>query len=90
MAFCIRNVGWRLRGAENNGFATFLTKGLSNLDHLCDRYDFPGRLLRYVEEYRNRAAHVSRLTKQDCVAARAYLLEEPIRLLLVLEEHFHR
>lgn len=90
MAFCIRNVGCGLRGAENNSFATFLTKRLFNLDHLCDRYDFPGRLLRYVEEYRNRAAHVSRLTKQECVSARAYLLEEPIRLLLVLEEHFHR
>jgi len=86
MAFCLLNVGCKLKNAENNGFAEFLQSTFGDLNAFCDTYSFPARLNRYVETYRNRAAHVTRLTKEDCLDARAFLLEEPVKLLVLLEQ----
>ncbi len=86
MAFCLMNVACKLAGDDANGFSQFLRQRLSSLDSLCQDRDYPARLMRYVQEYRNHAAHVQRLSKAECLAARSMLLEEPIRLLIVLEE----
>ncbi len=86
MAFCLRNVGCRMRHVKPNGFAQYLASRLSSIDIFCDGYGFPQRLMKYVQEYRNKSAHVSRLSKDECMAARAYLLEEPVQLLVALEE----
>jgi hypothetical protein len=58
-----------------------------NLDVFCDDHKFPGRLIEYTQEYRNKSAHVAKLSKDVCMAARAFLLEEPVRLLMLLEEN---
>jgi hypothetical protein len=59
---------------------------LRNLDSFCDIDKFPGRLIEYSREYRNKSAHVGKLSKEACMAARAFLLEEPIQLLIALEK----
>ncbi len=41
-------------------------------------------------KFRNRAAHLDRLTLQECVAARAYLLDEPTQLLMSLVRGLRR
>ncbi len=86
MAFCLLNVGCKLRSHTQNGFARFLSTKISNLDAFCGEFKFPGRLIEYVEEFRNKSAHVAKLSKDSCMGARAFILEEPVRLLLVLEE----
>ena len=88
MAFCLLNVGCKLRTIENNGFALFLRELFENIDTLCDEKKIPARIIKYTEDYRNRAAHVSRLSREECLEARAYLLDEPIRLLLSLVETY--
>lgn len=88
MAFCLLNVGCKLRTIENNGFALFLRELFVNIDTLCDEKKIPARIIKYTEDYRNRAAHVSRLSREECLEARAYLLDEPIRLLLTLVETY--
>ncbi len=85
MAFCLLNLGCKARHADQNGFAEFLRTRLLNSEAFCDRDKFPGRLIEYSREYRNKSAHVGRLTKDACMAARAFLLEEPIQLLILLE-----
>lgn len=75
-----------MRHVKPNGFAQYLASRLSSIDIFCDGYGFPQRLMKYVQEYRNKSAHVSRLSKDECMAARAYLLEEPVQLLVALEE----
>jgi hypothetical protein len=86
MAFSLLNVGCRLRGSEENGFARFLRQQVVSRDAFCDVSRFPQRLIEYVFEYRNKSAHVAKLSKAACLAARAFLLEEPVRLLILLEE----
>jgi hypothetical protein len=86
MAFCLLNLGCKIRGAEQNGFAEFLRSKFTNLDAFCGDHKFPGRLIEYAQDYRNKSAHVAKLSKDACLAARAFLLEEPIRLLILLEE----
>ena len=83
MAFCLLNLGCKARNAEENGFTEFLRTRLVDLDRFCDAEQFPGRLIEYSREYRNKSAHVERLSKDACMAARAFLLEEPIRLLIL-------
>ncbi len=90
MAYCLRNVGCKLRSHSGNGFVSFLREVLVNLDAVCDKHRFPSQIIKYTENYRNRAAHVSRLSLEDCLGARAFLLEEPTRLLVTLEEAFKR
>lgn len=86
MAFCLLNLGCKMRRTEQNGFAEFLQTKVSNRDVFCDDHKFPGRLIEYAQEYRNKSAHVAKLSKDACMSARAFLLEEPIRLLILLEE----
>jgi hypothetical protein len=86
MAFCLLNLGCKARNTDENGFAEFLRTMLLDLGAFCDDYEFPGRLIEYVREYRNKSAHVAKLSKDECMAARAFLLEEPIELLILLEK----
>jgi hypothetical protein len=86
MAFCLLNLGCKTRSVDQNGFAEFLRTRLQDLEAFCDDHKFPGRLIEYVREYRNKSAHVAKLSKDECMAARAFLLEEPIQLLILLEK----
>ena len=86
MAFCLLNLGCKLRRADHNGFADFLQTKIADLEVFCEGLSFPKRLIQYVQEYRNKSAHVAKLPKEVCMAARAFLLEQPIRLLISLEE----
>lgn len=90
MGFCLLNVGCKLSKAKNNGFANFLQETFMNFDKLCDEKKVPARIIKYTDDYRNRAAHVSRLSKEECLAARAFLLDEPIRLLLTIVETYKK
>jgi hypothetical protein len=82
MAFCLKNVGCGMAEAPENGFAALLDRRLTNRAVFCET--FPSELLRYTEEFRNRAAHVERMTFEECTEARARLMEEPVRLLRLL------
>jgi hypothetical protein len=84
MAFCLLNLGCAQRDVEDNAFGRYLAGRLVDLGRFCDGEKWPTRLRRYNDKFRNRAAHVDRLTLQDCIEARAYLLEEPTRLLISL------
>jgi hypothetical protein len=86
MAFCLLNVGCKLRNSNNSGFVQFLRERLDDLDNFCDEKGIPGRIIKYSQEYRNRAAHASRLSREECLEARAFLLDEPIHLLIALVE----
>ena len=86
MAFCLLNLGCKMRLVERNGFARHLATAISDVDGFCGARRFPARLIEYVEGFRNKSAHVAKLSKEECLAARAFLLEEPVQLLLVLEE----
>jgi hypothetical protein len=86
MAFVLMNVGCRLRGEEPNAFASYLGSWLVDHDDWCTGSRFPRLLARYAELFRNRAMHVDDLSTTDCAAARKYLFEEPVRLLLQLVE----
>lgn len=88
MAFCLLNVGCKLRNSENNGFAQFLQETFVDFDNFCDEKGIPGRVIKYSQDYRNRAAHVSKLSRDECLEARAFLLDEPIRLMLALIEAY--
>jgi hypothetical protein len=88
MAFCLLNVGCKLRNSENNGFVQFLQETFIDFDNFCDVEGIPGRVIKYSQDYRNRAAHVSRLSRDECLEARAFLLDEPIRLMLSLVESY--
>jgi len=88
MAFCLLNVGCKMKHYDSNGFAQFLQSVIGDLDKFCDFHKFPARLNAYVNNYRNRAAHVSKITKEECMSARAFLLEEPVKLLVLLEQLF--
>jgi hypothetical protein len=90
MAHCLRNLGCRLRSVDQNGFAEFLRATVKDLEAFCEQRKFPSRLFEYVEKFRNKSAHITKLSKEDCMSARAFLLDEPIRLLLVLEESVGR
>lgn len=84
MTFCLINLGCALRDADDNPFGSYLAERFVSLGRFCDEEKWPSRLRRYNEKFRNRAAHVDRLTLQECIDARAYLLEEPTRLLVSL------
>lgn len=84
MSYCLKNVACRLRAAEGNGFATYLSDQLVDVDEFCDQRRFPKHLEKYVMKYRNAAAHVAHLSAEECEAARAYLLEQPVELLITL------
>jgi hypothetical protein len=86
MAFCLLNLGCRMRQVAENGFAEFLRANIDDLAAFCDHDKFPKRLIEYVTDFRNKSAHVAKLSKDDCMAARAFLLEEPIQLLILLEK----
>jgi hypothetical protein len=82
MAYCLRYVGCRGAGLPENGFAALLDELLAERDSFCK--EFPGQLIRYSETYRNGAAHLERMTLEQCMAARTVLLDEPPRLLKLL------
>jgi hypothetical protein len=86
MGFILMHVGCRLRHEEPNAFAAYLRQRLSDHDAFCDDVRFPQRLIDYAAQFRNRAMHVDELTADDCKAARDYLFEEPVRLLVYLGE----
>jgi hypothetical protein len=68
--------------AAVNGFSRVLEELVVDLGALCERDEFPQRLMEFNRLYRNRAAHTDRLTLQECLDARRYLLEEPTELLV--------
>ncbi|MGZ6639254.1 MAG: hypothetical protein ACXVII_41265 [Solirubrobacteraceae bacterium] len=84
MAHCLRNVGGKLRTASGNDFAAFLEQHLKDPESFCD--SFPRSLHRYVDLFRNKAAHVERMSLEESRDARAFRLEEPVRLLTELAE----
>jgi hypothetical protein len=83
MAQVLINVGYNLADVEPNDFVVFLRERLGT-----DATDFcaswPRQVSSYVDKYRNRAAHTGTLSRDDCEAARAFLLGEPRRLLAAL------
>jgi hypothetical protein len=83
MAACLGNLA--CREASAGGFATYLSTRLSDMDRFCD-LRYPKWLTKFAVGYRNRAAHISSLSHEDCEKARDYLLEQPRRLLLTLVE----
>jgi hypothetical protein len=82
MGHCLKNVGCRMANDANNGFVSLLDDLLVDRAAFCA--EFPSQLLRYADEYRNRAAHVERMSLEQCREARAFLLDEPPRLLRLL------
>jgi hypothetical protein len=82
MGHCLRNVGCAMADREDNGFAQLLDELLIDRAAFCS--NFPKQLIKYTERFRNAAAHVDRLSLDECVEARGVLLEEPTRLLLQL------
>ena len=84
MGFCLLNLGCKLRHAEDNAFGSYLAERFIGLGRFCDEEKWPARLRSYTAKFRNRAAHVDRLTLQECIEARAYLLDEPTLLLVSL------
>jgi hypothetical protein len=86
MAFILMNLGCRLRDDEPNAFAAYLRERLNDHGAFCDEARFPQRLNDYAQQFRNRAMHAGELTVEDCKAARDYLFEEPVRLLVYLAE----
>lgn len=86
MAFCIKNVGCSDR--ISTGFRRHMIATLGDANAFCDM--IPSRLLEYLTEFRNRSAHIERVTLEECVAAHNYLLEEPVRLILRIEEAIAR
>lgn len=86
MAQCLKNLGCGGRQQGPRELAAFLRETLQDLDGFCDATRFPRRLSKYVAKFRNAAAHVDGLGAEECRAARAFLLEEPVRLLLTLAE----
>lgn len=86
MAFILMNVGCRLRDEEPNAFSRYLRSVLKDHSSFCDDVRFPQRLHDYAQRYRNRAMHVDELSAAECKAARDFLFEEPVRLLLYLSE----
>lgn len=85
MGFCLLNLGCKCKTVEGNGFSMFLNDVIKDLNVFCDENQFPGKLIQYAQEYRNRAAHVGKLSREECMAARSMLLEEPIQLLITLQ-----
>lgn len=84
MAFILMHVGCRLRHVTPNAFAVYLQRRISDFDLFCR--EFPTALLDYTEVYRNPAMHIGELTAAECRAARGYLLDEPVHLLISLCE----
>ncbi|MGO9790987.1 MAG: hypothetical protein ACLP8S_16280 [Solirubrobacteraceae bacterium] len=82
MGHCLLNVGCAMADREGNGFAQWLDALLIDRAAFCS--SFPKQLINYTDRFRNAAAHVGRLSLDECVEARSVLLEEPTRLLLQL------
>ena len=83
MALILTNVGHKLADSEPNDFAVFLRHRLEG-DASAFCASWPRQVSSYVDKYRNRAAHTGTLSREDCTAARAFLLGEPRRLLAAL------
>lgn len=90
MAFILMHVGCRLRDVEPNAFAAYLRDRLTDYAVFCDEACFPARLNDYVQRFRNRAMHVGELSADECKAARDYLFEEPVQLLVYLAKALGR
>ena len=75
MAFCLKNLGSIPPGQPGDAFARYLATLVPNRTAGFPVSSFPDRLLEYVREYRNRSAHVGAISKAECLAARAYLIE---------------
>jgi hypothetical protein len=84
IAYFLANVGGKLADAPENDFAAFLSRRLHNREQFCR--EFPPKLHRYIGRYRNRAAHIEEISREEAASARAYLLDEPMRLLVELAE----
>jgi hypothetical protein len=84
MARCLLNVGHRFGDMPDNTFLLFLRSRMIDPDQFCR--DFPKKLNSYIDRFRNRAAHIDHISESDVHEARAFLLEEPLRLLVWLAE----
>lgn len=85
MARILKNLGARFDD-PGNGFGVFLDEILVDREAFCQ--SFGKRLTKYVSKFRNAAAHVDRMPLDECLAARAFLLDEPTRLLGTLTDAF--
>jgi hypothetical protein len=84
MARCLINVGHRFQDRPGNTFLLFLQDRLIDPDQFCR--DFPKKLNSYIDRFRNRAAHIDYVSESDVREARAFLLEEPVPLLVWLAQ----
>jgi len=84
MAHCLKNVG--CASEHPNSFRSYLQGAIADLGAFCEVDRIPSKVLKYLDTYRNGAAHVERMTYDECVAAEAYLLKEPVRLIARIEE----
>jgi hypothetical protein len=83
MAQILTNLGEKLADSAPNDFAAFLHDRLEgDATKFCASW--PREVSSYVDRYRNEAAHTGTLSREDCEAARAYLVGEPRRLLAAL------
>ena len=83
MALILRNVGHKLADTGPNDFVAFVHDRLEG-DAGAFCASWPRQVSSYVDKYRNSAAHTGTLSREDCEAARAFLLGEPRRLLAEL------
>ena len=82
MAFILLKVG--CSKSTKNSFQDFLNGiGLSR-NLLCGKSGIASRIHEYTARYRNTAAHVGHISIEECTGARAYLIEEPKKLLIAL------
>ena len=88
MAKVLIAAGCRLAMEPHNSFAAHLSRRLVDRETFCCGL-FPKQLQKYAQGYRNPATHVDRLSLTRCVKARAYVLEEPTRLLLAADRSEH-
>lgn len=82
-AYALTNIGCA-EGEPANSYAAFLQDRLVDRDDFCRRQKLPKRLLKFVMKHRNAAAHRQRLSAEECEGARAFLLEEPMQLMIEL------
>jgi hypothetical protein len=86
MAFCLKNVGCKMFNIDGNIFSKFLEKKVGDINNFNNIEKYPNRVIKYIQKFRNKSAHIARLSKEECTAARSYLLEEPVLLLVRLLE----
>ncbi len=60
---------------------------LIDVPYFFNDFNFPKKLEKFIFRFRNKSAHTTPLTEEDCMECKKYLLKEPIKLLILLEEN---